>query len=55
MSPLKVLGRGYSIALKESGGVIASVQDGQPGEAFILKVSDGQFDCQINGVSKKEE
>ena len=55
MSPLKVLGRGYSIALKENGGVIASVQDGQPGEAFILKVSDGQFDCQINGVSKKEE
>lgn len=55
MSPLKVLGRGYSIALKESGGVIASVEDGQPGEPFILKVSDGQFDCQINGVTKKEE
>ena len=55
MSPLKVLGRGYSIAVKESGGVITSVADGRPGEAFILKVSDGQFDCQINGVSKKEE
>ena len=55
MSPLKVLGRGYSIALKEQGSVIASVQDAQPGERFILKVSDGQFDCQVNGVSKKEE
>ena len=55
MSPLKVLGRGYSIALKEHGSVIASVQDAQPGERFILKVSDGQFDCQVNGVSKKEE
>ena len=55
MSPLKVLGRGYSIALKEGGGVIASVKDGKPGDRFSLKVSDGQFDCQINGSSKREE
>ena len=47
MSPLKVLGRGYSIALKADGGVIASVKDGRPGEEFTLKVSDGQFYCRI--------
>lgn len=47
MSPLKVLGRGYSIALKADGGVIASVKDGRPGEEFTLKVSDGQFHCRI--------
>ena len=47
MSPLKVLGRGYSIALKESGGVISSVKDAVPGENFTLKVSDGQLDCTV--------
>ena len=55
MSPLKVLGRGYSIALKEGGGVIASVKDAGPGETFVLKVSDGQFDCEIKGTSEKRE
>ena len=47
MSPLKVLGRGYSIALKEGGGVISSVKDAVPGENFTLKVSDGQLDCTV--------
>ena len=55
MSPLKVLGRGYSIALKEGGGVIASVKDAMPGEKFVLKVSDGQLACQIDGSTKREE
>ena len=55
MSPLKVLGRGYSIAMKDGGGVIASVRDGQPGEHFTLKVSDGQLDCRISGGSNEEE
>ena len=47
MSPLKVLGRGYSIALKEGGGVISSVKDAVPGENFTLNVSDGQLDCTV--------
>ena len=47
MSPLKVLGRGYSIALKEDGSVIAAEKDARPGETFTLKVSDGQFHCEI--------
>ncbi len=47
LSPLKVLGRGYSIALKESGGVISSVKDAGPGENFTLQVSDGRLDCTV--------
>lgn len=47
MSPLKVLGRGYSIALKHDGSVIAAEKDARPGETFTLKVSDGQFHCEI--------
>lgn len=47
MSPLKVLGRGYSIAVKENGEVISSVKSGHSGEHFSLKVSDGDLNCQI--------
>ena len=49
MSPLKVLGRGYAIARKSDGRVIASVRDTAPGEEFRLRVSDGQLACQVTG------
>lgn len=47
MSPLKVLGRGYAIAVKEDGGVISSVKDGRQGDRFTLKVSDGDLECEV--------
>ena len=52
LSPLKVLGRGYAIAQKGDGSVIASVRDACPGESFSLRLSDGQVDCV---VQKKED
>lgn len=42
MSPLAVLGRGYSIAKKCDGRVIKSVSDVSVGAEFELVVSDGQ-------------
>ena len=45
LSPLKVLGRGYAIAQKKDGSVIASVRDACPGEPFSLRLSDGQVEC----------
>ena len=53
LSPLKVLGRGYAIAQKEDGSVIASVRDTRPGERFSLRLSDGQVDCAV--VQEKED
>ena len=47
MSPLKVLGRGYAIARKPDGAVIASVADAAPGDRFRLRLSDGQLACQV--------
>ena len=49
MSPLKVLGRGYAIARKEDGTVIASTANAAPGERFHLCLSDGQLACQVTG------
>ena len=51
MSPLKVLGRGYAIAQKEGGAVIASVGDAEPGENLALRLRDGKLLCR---VEKKE-
>ena len=47
MSPLKVLGRGYSIARNENGTLIASVNDAAPGERLELRLSDGSLACRV--------
>ena len=47
MSPLKVLGRGYSIARNENGPLIASVKDAAPGERLELRLSDGSLVCRV--------
>ena len=44
---MKVLGRGYAIAQKKDGSVIASVRDACPGEPFSLRLSDGQVECVV--------
>lgn len=53
MSPLKVLGRGYSIAQKENGAVIASVEDAELGEHFALRLSDGSLRCRVEAQEEK--
>lgn len=45
MSPLKVLGRGYSIAQRKDGTVLSSVEDVIPGDVFRLRLSDGELEC----------
>lgn len=49
LSPLKVLGRGYSIAKLDDGSVIGSVKHVTPGTQFTLRVSDGDILCHVNG------
>ena len=52
LSPLKVLGRGYSIARTEIGSVISSVRQMEPDTRFLLRLTDGEVPCRVEG---KEE
>ena len=47
LSPLKVLGRGYSIAQRADGGIVRSVKDANPGDKLSLRVTDGEIPCQV--------
>ena len=52
LSPLKVLGRGYSIASLDDGRVIRSVTDAVPGDRIGLTLRDGELNCTVD--SRKE-
>lgn len=47
LSPLKVLTRGYSVAMDEDGKIIRSVEDVSPNDKIKLKVSDGDISCLV--------
>ena len=51
LSPLKVLGRGYSIARGEDGAVLSSVKQVPPDTRFCLRLADGEVPCRV----EKEE
>jgi exodeoxyribonuclease VII large subunit len=45
LSPLATLSRGYSIATKADGHVVAHIADIAPNTEFTLKVQDGEIAC----------
>lgn len=47
LSPLKVLGRGYSIARSEDGAVISRVEQAAPDTRFHLRLSNGEVPCRV--------
>lgn len=49
LSPLKVLGRGYSVARTERG-IIASVSDVSVGDNVNITVSDGTIECMVKKI-----
>ena len=49
MSPLKVLTRGYAIALSEQGQVIRSVSQVEPGDQITVSLSDGRVSAVVDG------
>ena len=55
MSPLKVLDRGYSIAQREDGSVLSSVQFVAPRDALRLRLFDGELRCQVETVKKEKK
>ena len=54
MSPLRVLSRGYAIAEKEDGSTVKSVDMLSPGDGFCLQLWDGEAQCRVSSVSKRE-
>ena len=53
MSPLKVLSRGYSVSMSDSGSVITSVQQVNQNDSVSVSVSDGVFRAVV--LDKKEQ
>ena len=47
LSPLKVLGRGYSIAMNEDEQILTSVQDVACGQTVKLCLQDGTLKCRV--------
>ncbi len=47
MSPLKVLGRGYAIAVKSDGKVVRTTGDVKSGDEFTLRLQKGGVECVV--------
>lgn len=48
LSPLKVLGRGYSIARKQDGGVIKSAADVKSGDKIKIRLKTDELSCTVD-------
>lgn len=51
LSPLKVLSRGYAMALKDNAP-ITTVEQAALGDALTLRLGDGTLDCQVTDITK---
>ncbi|RBW70609.1 exodeoxyribonuclease VII large subunit [Bacillus taeanensis] len=54
LSPLRIMDRGYSLALKEDK-LVKTIQDVQPGDTIQVRLKDGQLDCQVWGIEEGEK
>jgi len=54
MSPLKVLGRGYAMAQNETGQILKSYRDVEPGERLTVTLGEGGFTCRVEEPLKEE-
>lgn len=52
LSPLSVLGRGYSIAMKESGDIIDDINKVRIGDNIDIAVSNGRINCTAEKIEE---
>ena len=52
LSPLAVLGRGYSITFGEKGKPLMSVEEAQKGDNLTIKLADGEIGAKVTAISK---
>lgn len=56
LSPLKVLGRGYSLTLKEAdGAVVRSINQVRPGDRLVTRVGDGRILSRVERTTESDE
>ena len=55
LSPLKVLGRGYSVAQDTTGQLLRSIEQTEVGQAITVTLGDGSLDCTVDGIRKGEK
>lgn len=53
MSPLKVIGRGYSITAAKNGDIVRRIDDVDVGSAVMTAVSDGILQCRVENKEKR--
>ena len=54
MSPLKVLGRGYSVARQSNGAVLTLIRDISVGDSLTLRLLDGSLDCRVENTHRED-
>ncbi len=54
LSPLTILGRGYSIARNSEGVIVKSTTEVEVGASLNLTVSDGQIACKVAATTRVE-
>ena len=55
LSPLKVLGRGYSVAKDTTGQLLRSIEQTEVGQAITVTLGDGSLDCTVYVIRKGEK
>ena len=55
LSPLKVLGRGYSLVTDEKGRILRRAADVCPGEAVTASLGEGRLACRVEHVYTEEK
>lgn len=55
MSPLKVLSRGYTMAMSDKGNVVRSVLQTKPGETLQVTFHDGTVDAKVTAVKENSK
>ena len=55
LSPLKVLGRGYSVAKDTTGQLLRIIEQTEVGQAITVTLGDGSLDCTVDGIRKGEK
>jgi len=55
LSPLAVLGRGYSLARSPSGAVVRRATDVSPGDAIEILLHEGTLDARVERVKERDD
>lgn len=55
MSPLKVLSRGYAVALTPDGTVLRRAQQAACGDSITVKLSQGALSCTVDDITEEND